>query len=53
LPHEQTIASDVTLLSRSSKIGEADQLDNAGQTIRQLVERAGGVAEKKQHSRWT
>jgi hypothetical protein len=33
-------------LSRSSKIDEADQLDKAGQTILQLVERAAGVAEE-------
>jgi hypothetical protein len=32
--------------SRSSKIDEADQLDKAGQTILQLVERAAGVAEE-------
>jgi DNA repair exonuclease SbcCD ATPase subunit len=41
--------SDVIPLERAAKCtapGEADQLDKAGQTILQLVQRAAGIAEE-------
>jgi predicted nucleic acid-binding Zn-ribbon protein len=44
--HGQTTESDAMQFSRSFEIDETDQLDKAGQTILQLVERAAGVAEE-------
>jgi molecular chaperone GrpE (heat shock protein) len=44
--HGQTIKADVMPFSRPSKSDGADQLDKAGQTILQLVERAAGFAEE-------
>ena len=49
--HESEFRSPVTSVSKRTSSGDTDQLDRAGQTILQLLNKAVGVAEGKQQTR--